>query len=290
MTAYRFCRTDDMGLLVAAYEACRGPEDAGAPALDLPRFKRLVREIDLWCSSSMVALEGREPVGVLLGAKRAAETLVYGLRVHPDHRRKGHGRHLLTSLGQKLAILGPPRLLAEVPLERAAACGLFAACGWREAMRLTDWRREGSWRGRGKASLESMTPVNLAELRDLRANGLLWPRGGCWERDLPSLEKQAEVLRGLAFHSADGVDAWVLYRPPAAERPGCQILRAGLTSGPLGEAALEALLDELSKLGEGAPFELARVGSDELDDLVLRTLGFKPGTEHVLFATEAKAA
>lgn len=232
MTAYRFCRTDDMSLLVAAYEACRGPEDAGTPDLDLSRFKRLVREIDLWCSSCMVALEGREPVGVLLGAKRATETLVYGLRVHPDHRRKGHGRHLLTSLGQKLAILGPPRLLAEVPLERAAACGLFAACGWRESMRLTDWHRDAAGLGRGNASLEALTPVTLAELGDLLANSLLWPQGGCWERDLPALEKQAAALRGLAFHSPDRVEAWVLYRPPAAERPGCEILRVGLADGP----------------------------------------------------------
>ena len=29
--------------------------------------------------------------------------------------RQGHGRHLLTSLSSKLAILGPPRMVAEVP-------------------------------------------------------------------------------------------------------------------------------------------------------------------------------
>ena len=45
MTAYRFCRTDDMGLLVEAHERCRGPEDAGEPALDRDGFKRLVRDL-----------------------------------------------------------------------------------------------------------------------------------------------------------------------------------------------------------------------------------------------------
>ena len=121
MTAYRFCRSDDIGLLVEAYVRCRGPEDEGEPVLDREGFKRLIRDLDLWCSSCMVASEGREPVGVLLGAKRPEATLVYALRVHPAHRRRGHGRHLLTSLSQKLAILGPPNLVAEVPAGRAAA-------------------------------------------------------------------------------------------------------------------------------------------------------------------------
>src|SRR3954447_24872534 len=116
-----------MGLLVEAHERCRGPEAAGEPGLDRAVFKRLIRDLDLWCSSCMVACEGREPVGVLLGAKRAEATLVYALRVHPEHRRREHGRHLLPSLGKKLAILGPPRLVAEVPADREAACAAFAA-------------------------------------------------------------------------------------------------------------------------------------------------------------------
>ena len=65
-----------MGLLVEAHARCRGPEDAGEPALDRDGFKRLVRDLDLWCSSCMVAFEGRDPVGVLLGAKRPDATLV----------------------------------------------------------------------------------------------------------------------------------------------------------------------------------------------------------------------
>src|SRR4029079_3862302 len=145
--AYRFCRSDDMALLVAAFEACRGPEDAAAPPLDLAGFKVLVRELDLWCSSCMVAFEGREPVGVLLGAKRAAATLVYGLRVTPEHRRKGHAPHLLPSLGQKLAILGPSLMVAEVPADRPAAKGVFAACGYRVGGDLRDWRRPAGLSG-----------------------------------------------------------------------------------------------------------------------------------------------
>ena len=48
MTAYRFCRSDDLALLADAHERCRGPEDAGAPPLDRAGMKGLIRDIDLW--------------------------------------------------------------------------------------------------------------------------------------------------------------------------------------------------------------------------------------------------
>src|SRR3954462_15114018 len=153
-----------MGLLVEAHERCRGPEDAGEPALDRDGFKRLVRDLDLWCSSCMVACEGRETVGVLLGAKRAEATLVYALRVHPKHRRREHGRHLLTSLSQKLAILGPPGLVAEIPAHRGAAGAAFTACGWTIGSRLTDWRRQASLKGAPSGAREALAPVSVADL------------------------------------------------------------------------------------------------------------------------------
>ena len=78
----------------------------------------------------MVAFSGSDPIGVLIGAKRPSGTLVHKIAVHPDHRRQGHGRHLLTSLGSKLAILGPPRMVAEVPetLARPASCSRKRIC------------------------------------------------------------------------------------------------------------------------------------------------------------------
>ena len=89
----------------------------------------------------MVAFSGSDPIGVLIGAKRPSGTLVHRIAVHPDHRRQGHGRHLLTSLGSKLAILGPPRIVAEVPEAFAAGRALFSACGYVEEAVLTDYVR-----------------------------------------------------------------------------------------------------------------------------------------------------
>ena len=102
-------------------------------------FKRSIRDLQVWCSSCMVAFSGSEPIGVLIGAKRPSGTLIHKIAVHPDHRRQGHGRHLLDSLGSKLAILGPPRITAEVPETLAPACELFSASGYVQEAVLTDY-------------------------------------------------------------------------------------------------------------------------------------------------------
>ncbi len=291
MTAYRFCRTDDIDLLVEAWARCRGPEDAAAAPLDRDRFKLLIRDLDLWCSSCMVAFEGREPVGVLLGAKRPRSTLVYGLRVHPEYRRLGHARHLLTSLGQKLAILGPPELVAEIPAEREAARAAFAACGWIEGARLTDWRREHSARDLQPsvpaAVTDAVAPITLRDLLDagILTTGAETVR--CWQRDLVARPKIDEDLAGIGFHSADRLEAWVLHRPGSRGR---EILAIGCVPGDLGRLGLSLLIDELGRLAGEEPLLLPRAAPDEIDPELLRRLGFEPGSEHVRYTARAQAA
>src|SRR4030095_5722621 len=100
---------------VAARIASRPPPSPGEPPITPASFKRSIRDLQVWCSSCMVAFSGADPIGVLIGAKRPSGTLVHKIAVHPDHRRQGHGLHMLASLGSKLAILGPPRLIPAVP-------------------------------------------------------------------------------------------------------------------------------------------------------------------------------
>ena len=125
MSSYRFCRTDDIALLVDALNRCWAPYVPDEPLMTPAAFKRLIRDLQVWCSSCMVAFSGSDPIGVLIRRKRASGTLIHTIAVHPDHRRQGHGRHLLASLGSKLAILGPPRLVTEVPEPLVEACELF---------------------------------------------------------------------------------------------------------------------------------------------------------------------
>src|SRR5204863_8386814 len=158
MSAYRFCRSDDIGLLVDALNRCWAPYFPEEPPATAASFKRSIRDLQVWCSSCMVAFSGSDPIGVLIGAKRPSGTLIHKIAVHPDHVRQGHGRHLLTSLGSKLSILGPPRMMAEVPETLDAPRGLFAACGYVEESILTDYFLDGpvqsDARGRAAGGVE----------------------------------------------------------------------------------------------------------------------------------------
>src|SRR5262247_2363922 len=189
MSAYRFCRTDDIGLLVDALNRCWAPYFPEEPPATAASFKRSIRDLQVWCSSCMVAFSGSDPIGVLIGAKRPSATLVHKIAVHPDHRRQGHGRHLLTSLGSKLAILGPPRIVAEVPESFAPACELFTASGYVQEALLTDYVLEGLALERGDAARGEgfVIPVTVD---DLAANGLLGEddRQVCWERSVETLK------------------------------------------------------------------------------------------------------
>src|SRR5215207_6609345 len=89
MSSYRFCRTDDIGLLVDALNRCWSPYFPDEPAMTPAAFKRSIRDLQVWCSSCMVAFSGSDPIGVLIGAKRPSGTLIHKIAVHPDHVRQG---------------------------------------------------------------------------------------------------------------------------------------------------------------------------------------------------------
>jgi hypothetical protein len=237
----------------------------------------------------MVAFSGSDPIGVLIGAKRPSATLIHRIAVHPDHCRQGHGRHLLASLGSKLAILGPPRIVAEVPQTLAAACGLFSACGYVQEALLTDYVLQGdetpSTRSDTAGSLRAgdaggfVIPVSVD---DLAANDLLTDAHpqACWERSVETLMARRGDIGGLAVASDERIEAYLLYR--AAEIVS---LRTFVEDGG---ARLKQVLSRLRAQGPGT-FLLPKVHSSEISTELLETLGFRPAGEHLLYAARARS-
>jgi len=280
MSAYRFCRSDDITLLVDALNRCWSPYFPDEPPMTPAAFKRSIRDLQVWCSSCMVAFSGSDPIGVLIGAKRPSGTLVHTIAVHPDHRRQGHGRHLLASLGSKLAILGPPRMIAEVPETFAATCGLFSASGYVQEALLTDYvlqREENDAR-----ELGFVIPVTVD---DLAANGLLGEDHPqvCWERSVETLTARKGDIAGLAVASDERIEAYLLYAERGAEGTEMEImsLRSFIEDGGT------CLTQLLSRLGTGT-FRFPKVHPAEISKEFLETLGFRPAGGHLLYAARAR--
>ena len=278
MSSYRFCRTDDVSLLVDALNRCWSPYFPDEPAVTPASFKRSIRDLQVWCSSCMVAFSGPDPIGVLIGAKRPSGTLIHKIAVHPDHRRQGHGRHLLTSLSSKLAILGPPRMVAEIPEAFSHTRALFSACGYVEEARLTDYVLE-----------VDDTPVKPAgtmviplTLDDLAANDLLEAQSAaCWERSVETLTARKDELEGLAVASDERIEAVILYLNDG------QILRLRSFVDD-GRGHLKHLLSHLRARGM-TTFRLQKVHPAENPKDVLQALGFRPAGEHLVFAAKARS-
>jgi hypothetical protein len=115
MSAYRFCRTDDIGLLVDALNRCWSPYFPDEPPMTPAAFKRSIRDLQVWCSSCMVAFSGSDPIGVLIGAKRPSGTLVHKIAVHPDHRRQGMAVTCSPRSGRSSRFSGPPESSPKSP-------------------------------------------------------------------------------------------------------------------------------------------------------------------------------
>jgi hypothetical protein len=306
MSSYRFCRTDDIGLLVDALNRCWAPHFPGESTTTPASFKRSIRDLQVWCSSCMVAFAGADPIGVLIGAKRPSGTLIHKIAVHPDHVRQGHGRHLLTSLASKLAILGPSRMVAEVQETFDAACGLFSACGYVEETVLTDYVLERpALRERGHAARVEgfLIPVTVD---DLAANDLLeappsplasagQDRPVCWERSVETLAARKDDLAGLAVASDERIEAYILYTPARGphdafgaswgEAAEIVSLRSFVEDG--GDR-LKQLLAQLH--ARGMPTcRFLKVHPAEFSKESLEALGFRPASGHLLYAAKARS-
>jgi len=258
-------------------------------------FKRSIRDLQVWCSSCMVAFSGPDPIGVLIGAKRPSGTLVHKIAVHPDHRRQGHGRHLLASLGSKLAILGPPRIVAEVPESLAPARELFSACGYVQEALLTDYvlRREHEDSEKREGFVIPVT------VDDLAANGLLGEappspsasagqvdRQVCWERSVETLTARKDDIAGLAVASDERIEAYLLYVKHGMEETGIVSLRSFIDDGG---ARLKQLLAQL-RARDTATVRFLKVHPAEISKEWMEALGFSPAGGHLLYAARARSA
>lgn len=300
MPSYRFCRPDDLPLLVRAVADCWHVHFPAEPPPSPEGFRREMKELDLWPSSCMVALGGeggREPVAVLIGTRRETEVAVLRVGVRPDHLRQGHASHLLTSLSQKLAVLGPERLVAEVPAGMAAAESLLDSVGYQPEAALTDWTLEGEALAALAAEPvpeEVAAPVRVEELA--AAGALDVAEGVAWERQRRTLLQRGERLEGLAIAGAECVEAWLVYAARGAEAGAAveagpiDVWAAGAADLDRAEPLLRLLFRALAALAvrAGRPLRLPRLTEHELPPGLPAALGIAAGPQYTSWTARAK--
>lgn len=274
MPSYRFCRPDDIPFLVEAVNLCVEMPGQRGP-LTVADFQREVRELDVWPSNCMTAKQGEHPIAVLIATKRTSEVLIHRVGVRPEHRRQGHGKHLLTSLRQKLAVLGPDRIVAEVPSQRSDLRDFFAAGGFACEASLQDYVLREPLQGLSAAN--ALTPVTLDELE--RHGALDGAVPMAWERQSETLLKRADSLKALAV-ATDRLEAFLLYR----DTPQGRIIeRLEGEESPQRGLFFGLLLRQCSGR-DCLPVRMPKVGPDEPCRASLIRMGFAPEESCLRFA------
>ncbi len=97
------------------------------PGDDLEGIKtKLQRDPDLF----LVAEDGHEIVGVVLGAWDGRRGWVNHLAVRPDHQRAGVGRALLSELERRLVKKGARKVNAQIYKQNVASFEFFKSVGY----------------------------------------------------------------------------------------------------------------------------------------------------------------
>jgi len=270
MASYRFCRSDDVPLLCASHNSCYLPHAPDTPALDRDGFRAAAKGIDLWTSSCMVAQQGSDSIAVLLAAKREldGQTLIWRIAAHPDHMRQGHCRHLLSSLSAKLAILGPPKIVAELAEGHEAAAQLLAGCGFKQTDLLTDYRLS-----QPPPQVERSPLVIPISHDELVANDVLDVQAiRSWARQAPSLAAARDSMQGLAIASDVRIEAWLLFE---GQGDSTRLLALGCADAERREMWLGLLIRNWLSSNSG-PVVWDGVSADECPAQWLTGWGFEP--------------
>ena len=284
MSSYRFCRPDDIPFLARAVNECYDVHFPDAPRMSVERYRAEMKALDVWPSNSLVASSDQGPQAVLVATKRTREVMVLRVGARPGHERQGHGAHLLTSLSNKLAVLGPERLAAEAPRSLPAAAALLEAVDYRRELTYTDYLRPLS--PVEPVPAELVMPITVAELDD---EGMLEiPDHVALERQRLTLLNRKDELEGVAIASPERVEAYLLHRV-SDDGATVDVVAAGARSSEQHDLLLQLLLRHLAGASD-LPLRLPRLASDEVSSAVLDGVGFEAGEIYDRYVTEATPA
>lgn len=262
MPSYRFCRPDDLGLIVRAINQCCRIHETGTPEMTEERLKAHMTLFAVRPGNCMVALERQQPVAAIISTRREAGAWIQTLGCQPAFQRRGIASQLVEALIRKIAIQRTEDITVDVPEDNAAALKFFQAAGFEERGRLVTLEGEGA--GSGDPSKDGeviQTPA--AEL--LNAYEAFHTFPACWERSADSLAGYGELLQGYAYRENGATRGYLLHQ-------GATILDIACVPGADAAQVSAVLLGRLRATGM-SPFTLPKVNAaDPLLDILQQGL------------------
>ena len=261
MPSYRFCRPDDLELIVRAINTCCRIHETDTPEMTEELLKTDMTLFAVRPGNCMVALERQQPVAAVISTRREGEAWIQTLGCQPAFQRRGLASELVEALVRKIAIQRTEDIAADVPEDNEAALQFFHSVGFEERGRLVTL--EGQPDSLGGSPGEAVQVAAADLLRDSQAFHAL-PR--CWERSVDSLAGYGELLQGCAYRETGITQGYLLYRDATILDLAC---------APGADAArVSAIL--LNHLSAASPLTFPKVNADDPLLDVLQRQGLKP--------------
>lgn len=206
MPLYRFCRPEDLPMIVQALNACYDVHFPARPTTTVEQFREEMGLISLWPSNTMVVLEDKEPIAVIVGTKRPYGCWIAKLGVRCDYQRQGIGCYIVEALIRKLSIIGPRVISVDVPADNGVALAFFRNVGFET------WTQYWSFAGHPQAQ----PTEDLRQVHPIKPDVALsryesfHPVPQCWERDAYTLQLYAGRLSGYAFWEEENIRGYIL--------------------------------------------------------------------------------
>ena len=269
MPSYRFCRPDDLALIVNAINTCYQPHYPQQPAVTSELLKEQMTLFGLRPGNCMVALEHRQPIGVVISCKRDYGAWIQALGCQTAHQRQGIAAQLVEALIRKIAIQGAPDITVDVREENTVALQFFTSMGFQRRQRYVSY--QGSLTARSQDGYE-VGPVAMADVvTQYAACHMTAP---CWERHVETLAAYGETVQSYGCFQQDIMQGYVVNR-------GHTILDVGLLPSPDMLAVSAALLGHLYLAGI-TEVTLAKMPVDDPLCPVLEQYGLVPTAFHIL--------
>lgn len=273
MPSYRFCRPDDLALIVRAINACYRVHYPDEPVMTEERFKTHMTLFDVRPGNCMVALERQQPVGVVVSTKRDYGAWLQAVGCQPGFQRRGIASQLVEALLRKIAIQRAPVVTVDVPTDNTPARQFF------EALAFTIRGRYVSYQGPLPEASDSTGSVEPVPAPDVLAYyAPFHTTTACWERQVASLAGYGALPQGYAYSAQGTVQGYLIHWDTT-------ILDLAVAPQADVEHVSTALLCRMRDAGL-AHATLAKVPEGEPIGPALQRLGFTPAQDYLLMGQE----